>query len=91
MSRDISSNNVKVHLQIIQIRKQLSIKEFHWVKKAISLKGKHKGNHMETTSLQQISMGFPSWKLPFSMWFPLEGKHPTLRFTCFHRMETRVN
>ena len=63
----------------------------HWVKKAISLKGKHKGNHMETTSLQQISMGFPSWKLPYSMWFPSRGKHPTLRFTCFHRMETRVN
>ena len=46
---------------------------------------------VETTSLQQISIVFPSWKEPFSMWFPLEGKHATLRFTCFHRMETRVN
>ena len=49
----------------------------HWLKKAISLQGKHKGNHIETTSLQQMSIGVPSWKLPFSMWFPSRGN--TLR------------
>ena len=32
-----------------------------------------RGNIMESTSLQQMSMGFPSSKLPFSMWFPSRG------------------
>ena len=45
----------------------------HWAKKGISLQWKHKGNHMETTSLQHISMGFPSLKLHFSMWFLSRG------------------
>ena len=36
-----------------------------------------RGNIMESTSLQQMSMGFPSSKLPFSMWFPSRGN--TLR------------
>ena len=40
-----------------------------------------RGNIRETTSIQQISMGFPSWKLPFSMWFPSRGN--TLR-SGFH-------
>ena len=51
----------------------------HWVKK----KGfPFRGNIRETTwkplvLQQQISMEFPSWKLPFSIWFPLKGN--TLR------------
>ena len=31
---------------------------YHLVKKGISLQGKHRGKHMEITSLQKISMGF---------------------------------
>ena len=50
--------------------------------------GKHKGNHMETTSLQHISMGFPSWKLPFSMWFPSRGN--TLRFDLHAYIEWKL-
>ena len=47
---------------------------------------------METTSLQHISMGFPSLKLHlFFHVVSLEGKHPRLQFTCFHGMETQVN
>ena len=34
-------------------------------------------NIKETTSSQQMSIGVPSWKLPFSMWFPSRGN--TLR------------